>query len=311
MKIVFFGTSGFAVPSLERLSQFHGIETEITKPDKPRGRRLISAPSPVKKAAAGLGIPVMSIEGLPLAESEKLLKDYCADLFVVIAYGRILPLKLLCLPKVYSIGLHASLLPAYRGASPINWALINGEKESGVSVFRLNEKMDAGEVVMQKRTDISQDDNAETLSGRLAAIGSDLLVEAVDAIAAGTAVLSLQDESRATVTPKLKKDDGRIDWERSSGEIHNRIRGMYGWPGAFSNLGNKTIKIWSSIPDDTSDKGRAVPGEITAAGSGVIKVACGRGTLDILEIQAEGGKRMKASEYALGHAIRPGSKFVK
>jgi methionyl-tRNA formyltransferase len=311
MKIVFFGTSEFAVPSLERLSQSHGIETVITKPDKPQGRRLISAPSPVKKAAAALGIPVRSIEGLPLSGSEKLLKDYCADLFVVIAYGQILPLKLLSLPKIYSIGLHASLLPAYRGASPINWVLINGEKESGVSVFRLNEKMDAGEVVMQRRTDILQEDNAETLSGRLAAIGSGLLVEAVDAIAAGTAGLSVQDESKATVTPKLKKDDGRIDWERSSEEIHNRIRGLYGWPGAFSNLGNKTIKIWSSAPDVSADKGTAVPGEITAVGSGVIKVACGRGALDISEMQAEGGKRMGASDYALGHAIQPGSKFVK
>ena len=312
MKIVFLGTSEFAVPSLKKLHNTHGISAVITKRDKPQGRRLLSAPSPVKAAAQELGLPVSSVEGLPADKAVEALAEYRADIFIVIAYGQILPAKVLSLPAMGSIGLHASLLPKYRGPSPINWAIINGETTTGVTVFRLNEKMDEGAIVSQRRVEILPSDNAQTLSDKLAVTGAELLSGSVTDIASGRASFTEQDAKEATVTGKLKKEDGRIDWSRPASVINNRVRGLYGWPGAFSSLSGKAVKIWSSgLPSAVEAAGASNPGMITAIDKEGITVGCGDGSVIILELQAEGGRRMKASEYALGHNVRAGDSFVK
>lgn len=309
MNIVFFGTSGFAVPSLEKLWKYHDVIAVVTKLDKPQGRRLISVPSPVRETAGRLNLPVVSMEGSSAAKAESRLKEYDADLFVVMAYGQILPLKVLSLPRLYPIGLHASLLPKYRGPSPINWAILKGERETGVTVFRLNEEMDAGDIIMQKPIDILDSDNAETLSIKLANLGANLLVRAVDAIGEKKVRFMKQDDSQATFTTKLKREDGILNWGDSAVDIHNKIRGLYGWPGAFSRLGGKAMKIWRTVPGTAGES--AKPGEIVRIEKAGISVACGKDALLIIELQAEGGKRMKAADYALGHRISVGDRFLK
>ncbi|MFA5339179.1 MAG: methionyl-tRNA formyltransferase [Candidatus Omnitrophota bacterium] len=310
MTIVFFGTSGFAVPSLVKLSKFHDIAAVVTKPDKPSGRSLKTAQSPVKIKADSLGIPVTSIDDISAAQALAELKKYKADLFVVISYGKILSGDILSLPKLYPVGLHASLLPEYRGASPISSALLNGEVRTGVTVFKLTGKMDAGEIIMQKEADILDLDNAETLSEKLSNLGANLLVNAVDSIAERKAQFTKQDESEATFTPKLKKEDGRIDWNKPAQEVRDKVRAYYGWPGAFSRLNGRTIKIWAAEPVGLPEQKGLAPGQIAALdGTGMI-VACGSGFLRIKELQAEGGKRMKARDYVLGNKVSVGDSFV-
>ncbi len=310
MTIVFFGTSAFAVPSLVKLSKFHDIAAVVTKTDKPKGRNLKTAPSPVKIKADSLGLPVTSIDDISAAQALAELKKYKADLFVVVSYGKILSVDILALPGLYPIGLHASLLPQYRGASPINRALLNGEVKTGVTVFKLAGKMDAGDIIMQKDADILDSDNAETLSEKLSNLGANLLVNAVDSIAEGKAQFTKQDESGATFTPKLKKEDGRIDWNKPAAEVRDKVRAFYGWPGAFSRLNGRTIKIWAAEPADLPAQKGIAPGQIAALDSGGITVACGSGFLRIKELQPEGGKRMKAKDYVLGNKVSVGSSFV-
>lgn len=310
MRIVFFGTSDFAVPSLSKLIDCHEIAAVITKPDRPQGRRLLTRPSAVKTKAQELGIPVSSIEDIPVAEAIDKLKSYEADLFVVIAYGQILPINVLSLPKLYSVGLHASLLPKYRGPSPISWAVLSGEKRTGITVFKLTEKMDAGDIIIQQEAEISASDNAHTLSVKLSELGADLLLKAVGTIEKKQERFVKQIEGEATFTPKLKKEDGLIDWKKSASEIHNKVRAMFGWPGAFSNLNGHKIKILiAEIGEAESNRSRK-PGEIIKVEPDGITVSCGQGIIKIRELQEEGGKRLAVSEYLPGHKVSPGDFFL-
>jgi len=310
MTIVFFGTSGFAVPSLVKLAKLHKIAAVVTRSDKPQGRDLKPLPSPVKAKAQSLGLEVISIDDMPVAAAVAALKKYKADIFVVVSYGKLLSSEVLSLPRFYPIGLHASLLPKYRGASPINWAILNGEGKTGASVFKLTEKMDAGEIMMKRDADILDSDNAETLSEKLSNIGANLLVTAADLIEEGKTQFVKQDESEATFTPKLKKEDGRIEWDKPAAEIHNKVRAFYGWPGAFSRLKSGVIKIWASEVSVLPVRGELMPGQIAAIDNDGIVVACGKDALRIKELQAEGGKRMKASAYVLGNKVSAGDRFV-
>jgi methionyl-tRNA formyltransferase len=303
MRIVFFGTSDFAVPSLAGLAGRHDIAAVITKPDKPRGRHLLTCPSAVKEKARELGLPVSFLEG-------PALKDYEADLFVVIAYGRILPSEILRLPKFYSIGLHASLLPKYRGASPINWALLKGETLTGVTVFKLSEKMDAGDIITREEVGILSSDNARTLSVKLSVSGADLLLKAVDAIGKRSECLKRQKDEEATFTSRRKKEDGLIDWKRSAAEVHNKVRAMFGWPGAFSDLNGHKVKIFATEIAGSQQPEARGPGRIVKAGPDAIEVSCGQGIIMVKELQAEGGKRLAASDYLLGHKVRAGDFFL-
>ncbi len=310
MTILFFGTSEFAVPSLAKLAKSHKVAAVVTRPDKPQGRDLNPLPSPVKAKARSLGLEVISIDDMSPAAVLAALKKYKSDIFIVIAYGKLLSSEVLSLPRLYSIGLHASLLPKYRGASPINWAILNGEEKAGATVFKLSEKMDAGEIIMQRDTEILRSDNTETLSEKLSNLGADLLVKAVDAIDEGKVQFIEQAETEATFTAKLKKEDGKIEWERPAADINNRVRAFYGWPGAFSRLNGRAIKVWvtevCALPAATVSP----PGQITAIDNDGIAVACGNGALRIKELQAEGGKRMTASVYVLGNKVAIGDRFV-
>jgi len=310
VKIVFFGTSDFAVPSLAALAGRHEIAAVITKPDKPRGRHLLTRSSAVKVKAQELGLTVFSLEDLLPADAVNKLKRYEAELFVVIAYGRILPAEVLSLPEFYSIGLHASLLPKYRGASPINWALLNGETLTGVTVFKLSGKMDAGDIIMQEEATILNSDNARTLSLKLSQAGADLLLKAVDAIENKTARFTRQKDEEATFTVLLKKEDGLIDWKRSPAEIHNKVRAMFGWPGVFSDLNGHRIKILATETGGSEDAAAHRPGQIIRVKPDGIEVACGQGIIKVKELQAEGGKRLAVSEYLLGHKVRAGDFFL-
>ncbi len=310
MKIIFFGTSDFAVPSLIKLKNFHEISAVITKPDRPKGRRLAISPSPVKFKAGELNIPVFSIDDLSVSEAVEKLKRYEADLFIIIAYGRIVSSDLLSVPGFYSIGLHASLLPKYRGPSSINWAILNGDARTGVTVFRLNRKIDAGEIIMQREETILRSDNARTLSLRLAGLGADLLLRAIEDIKKGQAILTEQKEGEATFTPKLKKEAGVIDWTKSAGYIDNQIKAMYGWPGTYSTLKGRRVKIWEGEVAGIKPNRPFKPGEVITAGEDGIFVSCGEGILKIKEMQAEGGKRVAACDYLLGRRVSIGDFFL-
>ncbi len=310
MRIVFFGTSDFAVPSLVKLNASHELTAVVTKSDKPKGRHLLTKFSPVKSKAQELNIPLFFIEGVPRERVISELKKYNADLFVVVAYGEILSSEVLTIPKFYSIGLHGSLLPKYRGAAPINWAILNDDKETGVTVFRMDEGMDSGDIILQRRVKILDSDNTESLSLKLSVAGADLLLEAIGLIGNGETNFINQKEEEATFAPKLKKEDGIIDWTKSAVEIHNKVRAMYNWPGAFSNLSGRTVKIWQTHVVDSQPEGVNNPGEIIKIEPNGIFVACGKGMLRIKELQAEGGKRMPVSEYLRGHKIAVGDFFL-
>ncbi len=310
MKIVFFGTSDFAVPSLIRLNGCHKIAAVVTKSDKPKGRHLLSRPSPVKSKAQELNIPLFFIDDISEDYAAKELSRYKADLFVVVAYGTILSSNILSIPKFYTIGLHASLLPKYRGAAPINLAILNGDAESGVTTFRLNEKMDTGDIILQRAIAVLDSDNAEVLSLKLSLTGADLLLETTGLVERREEQFIKQREDEATYAPKLKKEDGIIDWTKSAIQIHNQVRAVYNWPGAFSNLGGHTIKIWQSNVVDSKAKGIDKPGAVIKVEPNGIFVACGEGILCVKELQAEGGRRMPVADYLLGHKISVGDFFL-
>lgn len=310
MRIVFFGTSDFAVSSLVKLNRCHRIAAVVTKPDKPKGRHLLLRPSLIKLKAQELNIPLFFIEQDSHEHAIDELKKYDADLFVVIAYGGILPSDILSIPKFYSLGLHASLLPKYRGAAPINWAILNGEETTGVTVFKLSEEMDTGDIILQRRVEILDSDDAGTLSLKLSEEGSHLLLEVMGLIEERKERFIKQREEDATYAPRLRKEDGAIDWTKDATYIHNQVRAMYRWPGASSNLSGRTIKIWRASVTEPQVKGVYRPGEIIKAEQNGIFVACGRGALSIKEVQLAGGKQMSVSDFLQGHKISEGDFFL-
>ncbi|MFH1888797.1 MAG: methionyl-tRNA formyltransferase [Candidatus Omnitrophota bacterium] len=235
MKIVFFGSSNFAVPALKALfSRGYNVSCVVTQPDREKGRGLRSAGTAVKIIASESGARIYQPQNINTRDAVEFLKGLKPDLFVVIAYGQILSSSVLDIPGIFSINLHASLLPKYRGAAPVNWAVIKGEKITGVSVMKMVEKMDAGAVIQQKETSISDDDTAVTLEERLSEMAAQLLLDTLTSIESNNYNLTPQDESRVTFAPKLKKEDGRIKWDKAASDIHNLIRGCMGWPGAFT-----------------------------------------------------------------------------
>jgi len=308
MKIVFFGTADFAVGALRALClSKHQILSVVTAKDRAKGRGLSLSFSPVKAFALKEGLPLFQPANLRDAEFIHSLKKAQADLFVVAAYGKILTKAILQIPKKFAINLHASLLPKYRGAAPINWAIIKGEQESGISVFRMNEYMDKGEIILQKKSAISSSDTALSLRERLSKIGAQATVEAADLIEDGKASFRAQNEAQVSFAPKLKKEDGLIDWGLSALEVHNRIRGLQPWPGAFTYLENKFLKIWSSkVVQGKKDKAL---GEIARLDKSGILVQTGKNKLLLSVIQLEGKRPMSAAKFMLGHKIEIGMKL--
>ena len=305
MRIVFMGTPDFAVPSLEGLiAAGHQVRGVFCQPDRPVGRHQnkLQAP-PVKRAALEHGIPVFQPTKLRDGSALEQLRSLDPELIVVAAYGRILPDDILALPPRGCINVHSSLLPKYRGAAPINWAVINGERETGVTIMDMASELDAGDIILQRATPIGETEDAAALYTRLAELGGALVVEAVAQIEDGTAVHTPQDPSGVTYAPMLSKDLSPVDWSRGAWEIFNQIRGLYPWPGASTDaLTGETIKLWGGqVVEKRTD---ARPGTVLTAGNAGIDVACGDGkVIRITELQAPGGRRMSAADYLRGHPI--------
>ena len=305
MRIVFMGTPDFAVPSLEGLIQAgHTVCGVFCQPDKPVGRHQnkLQAP-PVKQAALEHGIPVFQPTKLRDGTALAQLRELAPELIVVAAYGRILPDDILNLPPMGCINVHSSLLPKYRGAAPINWAVINGETETGVTIMDMATELDAGDIIAQVSTPIDSEETVETLHDRLAQLGGELLVRTVADLAAGTAVRTPQDPSQVTFAPLLSRELSPIDWSRSAKDIHNQVRGLVPWPATSTDILNgETVKIFA-VRETGASTGK-VPGTVLAAGKDGIDVACGDGmVLRILELQAPGSRRMAAADYLRGHPL--------
>ena len=306
MRLVFMGTPAFAVPSLEGLAEAgHQLAGVFSQPDKPVGRHHNKLqPTPVKERALARGIPVYQPETLRDGTALSILQELAPELIVVAAYGRFLPDEILALPPKGCINVHSSLLPKYRGSAPINWAILNGERVTGVTIQRMVRDMDAGDIILQQSTPIGETEDAAALYDRLARLGGELAVEAVAQIQAGTASYTPQDHTRATQAPMLSKAMSPVDWTRSAQEIFNQIRGLYPWPGASTDIiTGEPVKLWrAQVVEKHTDAG---PGTVIAAGKQGIDVACGDFmTLRILELQAPGKKRMSAAAYLAGHPIQ-------
>jgi methionyl-tRNA formyltransferase len=268
--------------------------------------------SPVKLVAKKFHMPLYQPGRINDRAFIEALKTINPDLFVVASFGQLLPKSILDIPRMYAINVHPSLLPKYRGAAPVAWTLLAGEKRTGVTIFRMTEKMDDGNVIAQREVAVEDTDTALDLNERLSKIGGELLVEAVSHIEEGSAQLVQQDSGQATYARKLKKEDGRIDWNRTSTEIHNHIRGMVPWPSAYTSLGTKNIKIWEAKPYECTigDNAAAAPGTILAIGSNGISVKTKDGALLICTLQAPGGKKMSAVAYCRGHKTGVGQRFL-
>ncbi|MCU0666073.1 MAG: methionyl-tRNA formyltransferase [Candidatus Omnitrophica bacterium] len=311
MRIIFLGSAGFAVPSLEMLiDSKHEISCVVTQPDRKKGRGQKISPVAVKQAAIERAIEVFSPEDINAAESVSLLKSKKADLFIVIAYGQILSQEILDIPKVMPINLHASLLPAYRGAAPINWAIINQERTTGVTVMKITLKMDSGPVILKQEIKILDSDNAMSLSEKLSLEGSRLLSRALDLISSGKYDLLPQDDKKASYAPKLKKSHGQINWEKSAEEISHLIRGCLPWPTAFTYLKGHLLKIeQAQAVHCVSKRADLAFGAVEAITKDGILVKCGMGCLLIKKLKPEGKRLMSSAEFTAGHKLIVGDIF--
>ena len=298
------GTPEFAVPSLQALIESEDeVIAVVTQPDKPKGRGLEVAPPPTKVPAEIHGIHVLQPQKIKTDDFFNELKKFNPDLICVAAYGKILPKNILDLPPYGCANVHASLLPQYRGAAPINWAIIRGEKITGITTMKMDEGMDTGDMLLKKELPIEDEDTGETLSQKLSHIGAALLIETIKLLKEGKLNPIPQDHSQATYAPILKKEHGKIDWEKPAEEIKNLIRGTLPWPGAYTTLGGKPLKIYRARVSEGVGK----PGEVIKSDSWILKVATGKDALDILELQVEGGKRLKAEEFLRGRNIKEGA----
>lgn len=305
MRILFMGTPEFAVASLKRLVEDgHQVCGVFTQPDKPKNRGHKLTFSPVKEYALTENLEVYQPLKMRDGEALGIVERLAPELIVVAAYGKILPEEILNAPKYGSINVHSSLLPKYRGAAPINWAILNGETETGVSIMYMAKELDAGDIILQKRIPIGTEENAQELTVRLAELGAEALSETVAALADGTAVRTPQDESRQTYASMLSKEMSPIDWTRSAHEISCQVRGLIPWPCATTDvISGEAIKLYAVT--ETGETVSARPGVIVAAGKQGIDIACGDGKmLRVRELQAQGGKRMTAAAYLLGHPIQ-------
>lgn len=314
LRIVYFGTPGFAVPSLVRLiDSRHSVVGLVSQPDRPKGRGHRVHPTPTKAVASAHSIPVLQPERI---RDDSLIEKLAAlepDLGVVAAYGRILPETLLTVPRFGMINVHASILPAYRGAAPVHRAIIGGERETGVTIMRLIKELDAGPTFAMRRRPIGPDETSVEVERALADLGADLLLTVVDEIADGLAVETPQDDACATLAPKLTKAEGNIDWGLPAQAIHNLVRGLQPWPLAATRLGGARVLIHRTEKVDTLSEtvSSLLPGSVLSAGPEGLLVACGGGTvLRILDLQPEGRRAMSARDFLAGHSVSPGVRLA-
>ncbi len=311
MRVIFMGTPDFAVGTLEALRQAgHEIVLAVTQPDKPKGRGKSMQFPPVKEAALSHGIPVYQPRRVREPECIEELRQYQAEIIVVVAFGQILPKEILEMPKYGCVNVHASLLPKYRGAAPIQWALIHGERVTGVTTMRMDEGLDTGDMILKEEVELAPDETGGSLFDRLAQTGAALCVRTLEAIKDGTAVYTPQEHEAATHTTMIKKQLGQIDWNKPAQELECLIRGLNPWPSAYTSLNGKTLKIWKAAVE-TQDVQKAKPGIVTAVEKDRITIQTGQGLLQLLEVQLEGKKRMATDAFLRGFPVEVGTVLGK
>ncbi|MGN1250553.1 MAG: methionyl-tRNA formyltransferase [Candidatus Spyradocola sp.] len=306
MRIVFMGTPEFAVPSLEALiGAGYEVVAAVTQPDRPVGRKKTLTPPPVKVCAQAHGVPVLQFERIRRKEGREALTALQPDLFVTAAFGQILSKAVLDIPRLGTINVHASLLPQYRGSAPINWCILSGESKAGVTTMMTNEGIDTGDMLLRDEVEIGQNETAEELTGRLSKLGAQTLLRTLQALENGTLVRTPQNEAEASYQPMLTREMGEMDWSRSARQLHDQVRGLYPWPGAYTTMDGGVLKVWvSRVSDMRAD---AEPGTVVKADAKEgLFVACGTGVLQIVEMQAPGSKRMNARDYLRGKPMQTG-----
>jgi methionyl-tRNA formyltransferase len=325
MRLVFLGTPAFAVPTLERIVEAgHHVAAVVTQPDRPRGRGQHLAASAVKEAALRLGLTVYQPERVRRPEAVEYLRGIGAEAMVVVGYGQIIPQAVIDLAPHGIINVHASLLPKYRGAGPIQWAILNGETLTGVTTMRIDAGLDTGDMLLKAETEIGPEENAIELGARLAVMGADLLVKTLAGLAAGTVTGEKQDATQATLAPLLKKEDGVIDWSQPAAMIHNRVRGLQPWPGAYTTFRGQKLHVWKArvaqavmpavryrfgalrkLPNPQRTAGTTAFASTSTSvfGADSVSVTCGSGALELLVVQLEGRKRISAAEFANGQRL--------
>lgn len=326
MKIVFMGTPDFAVPALKALAESakHEVSLVVTQPDRPRGRSGKPAPSDVKLCAEQYGIPVFQPEKIREEAAVERLRRENADIFVVAAFGQLLPKTILEMPRFGCINIHGSLLPAYRGAAPVQWAVLDGQKEAGDTIMQMNEGLDTGDILMQESIPLSADETAGSLYDKLSSLGGPLLLKALDAIEAGTVTPVPQGDSGTHYAKMLRKEMGNIDWTKSAEEIGRLVRGLNPWPSAYTHWNGKMLKIWMAEPvtqeelsalgcDEKNgmDLKEAQPGTVMIVTKDTLMVQTGDGLLALIELQMEGKKRMPVQAFLMGCRMQTGEKLER
>lgn len=304
MRVVFMGTPDFAVPTLEALTTKHEIIAVVTQPDKPRGRGKAMQFPPVKRAALAHGLPVCQPARVRDPEFLDTLRSLDPDVIIVAAFGQILPESIIDLPRYGCINVHASLLPKYRGAAPIQWAIINGEKETGVTIMYMEKGLDTGDMIARASVPIDPRETGESLHDKLSLLGGPLILEVLDQIGKGIIHREKQDDSLSTYAGMLSKELGRIDWEKDAASIERLIRGLNSWPSAYTFLGERTLKIW--MAEVTEGKKEMIPGTVIGTDKDSFTVQTGKGGLRILEVQLQGKKRMPVQAFLLGYPVKTG-----
>ena len=310
MRVVFMGTPDFAVPTLQTLIEHHTVLAVVTQPDKRKGRGKAMQFTPVKEKALEYNIPVFQPERVRGNEEFlAAMEELKPDIIVVAAFGQILPESILNLPKFGCINVHASLLPKYRGAGPIQWAVINGESESGITIMYMEKGLDTGDMLKKVVVPLEPKETGESLHDKLCVAGNEILLEAMADIENGTEVREKQDDSLSSYAPMLNKAMGEIDWTKDAVELERLIRGLYPWPSAYTHFGSKTMKIFAA--DIVEGKSEQTPGTVVEVTKDAIVVQAGKGCLALKEIQLEGKKRMEVKAFLLGYPMEVGSQFGK
>lgn len=305
MKIVYMGTPDFAVAPLEALIRAgHQVTAVVTQPDKQRGRGKEIQMTPVKECALKHNIPVFQPIKIKEKEAVDRLREYPADIFVIAAFGQLLSEEILKMPPLGCVNIHASLLPAYRGAAPIQWVILNGEKETGVTIMQMEKGLDTGDMLLKKAIPIEPKETGESLHDKLMEVGAELIVEALPLIESGKIIPEKQEDSKSSYASRLNKEMGHIDWNKDAEELERLVRGLNSWPSAYTSYRGKTLKIWEA--DVIGQQSGKLPGEITQVGKDFVDVACGKDTLRIYSLQLEGKKRMAVKDFLLGYEIKQG-----
>ena len=307
IRIVYMGTPDFAVEPLEAIIKAgYEVAAVVTQPDKQKGRGKEVKMTPVKECALRHGIPVFQPVKIKESEAVAELEKYQADLFVVAAFGQLLSEEILNMPEYGCINIHASLLPAYRGAAPIQWAVLNGEKESGVTIMQMDKGLDTGDMLLKRSVELSPKETGDSLHDKLMHLGAELIVEALSKLEKGELVPEKQKDELSSYAKKLTKAMGQIDWSKDAVSLERWIRGLNSWPSAYTFFGGKTLKIWEAQVTEENGAQKAEPGQVVSVSRESFTVACSQGALQILSLQLEGKKRVLTREFLLGYQVEPG-----